>query len=75
MQIFQQVGVAAHDQLPVIAFTTGPACDPGGDDFLRQRIEFGAILRQGGFKFETRFGQRSAANPRIEKIGGLRECR
>ena len=60
MQIFQQIGVTAHDQLAVFAFAAGPAREPGRDHLLRQLIEFGAVLRQRGFEFEPRFGQRSA---------------
>ena len=75
MQVFQKIGVAADDQLPVLAFTAGPARDPGGDDLLRQLIQFGAVLRQRGLKLEARFGQRPAANPRIQKIAGFGERR
>ena len=57
MQIFQQIGVTAHDQLPVVAFAAGPARDPGGDHLLRQLIEFGAVLRQ------VRFQVRAAPPP------------
>ena len=35
VQILQQIGVAAHDQLPVVAFAARPARNPGGDDLLR----------------------------------------
>ncbi len=67
--------MAAHDQLPVVVFTAGPAGYPGGDHLLRQLIEFGAILRQCGLKFEARFRQRAPSDPRIEEIGGFREGR
>ena len=67
--------MTAHDQLPVIVLAAGPARDPGGDDLLRQLIEFGAVLSQCSFKFEARLRERAPSDPRIEKIGGFRKCR
>ena len=71
MQVLQQIGMAAHDQLPVVGGAAGPAGDAGGDDFLRQLVEFGAVLRQGGFEFEPRLGQGATANPRIQEVRRL----
>ena len=48
---------------------------PGRDDLLRQLIEFGAALRQRVFELEPGFGQRPAADPRIEEIGRLGQRR
>ena len=53
----------------------GPARDPRRDHLLRQLIELGAALRQRLFKFEPRFGERAAADSRIEEIRGLRQRR
>ena len=75
MQVFQQIGVAAHDQLPVLGFAAGPAGDAGRNHLLRQLIEFGAALRQRGFEFQPGFGERSPANPRVEEIAGFRQRR
>ena len=50
MQIFEQIGVAAHDQLPVVVVAAGPARDAGRDHLLRQLIELGAALRQARFR-------------------------
>ena len=75
MQIFQQIGMTAHDELPIVSFAARPARHAGRDHFLRQFIELGAVLRQRGFKFETRFGQRPSPNPGIEKVGGFGERR
>ena len=44
----EEIGMAAHDQLAVVAFTAGPARDPRGNHLLRQLVELGAVLRQGG---------------------------
>ena len=65
----------SHTLLPILAFAAGPACDSGRNHLLRQLIEFGAALRQRGFKFEARFRQRSPPDPRIEEIGRFRQRR
>ncbi len=44
VQVFEQIGLAAHDQLPLVGIAAGPAREPGRDDLLRQLIEFGLRL-------------------------------
>ena len=56
VQIFQEIGVTAHDQLPVIALAARPARDPGGNDLLRQLIEFGSA--PGSMPFQVQAAPR-----------------
>ena len=41
VQVLEQIGVAAHDQLALLALAARPAREPGGDDLLRELIELG----------------------------------
>ena len=41
MQIVEQIGLAAHDQLALVALAARPAREPGRDDALGQLIELG----------------------------------
>ena len=75
VQVFQQIGVTAHDQLAVVVVATRPARQSGGDDLLRQLIEFGLALRQRGLDFGTQLGQRLAADAGVEEIGGFDQRR
>jgi len=67
VQIFQQIGVTAHDQLRSVVSPPDQLAMPA-EIPLRQLIEFGAVLRQCGFKLEARFRQRAAANSAMRKL-------
>ena len=41
MQVFEQIGLAAHDELAVVALAARPARQPGGDDLLGELVELG----------------------------------
>ena len=62
MQIFQQIGVAADDELAILALAARPARDSGRDRLLRQLIELGPGLAQRGFELEPGLGQGAASD-------------
>src|SRR5208282_1609466 len=67
--------LAAHDQLALLAFAAGPAGETGGNDLLRELVEFGLALLQPLLGFGPDLGKGAAADARVEEIGGLDQRR
>ncbi len=44
LEVFEQMRLTAHDQLALVAFAARPAGKTGGNDLLRQFVEFGLAL-------------------------------
>ena len=57
MQVVQQIGVTAHDQLAIFALAPRPARQTRRNNLLRELIEFGLVLRQRGLDLGAKLGQ------------------
>ena len=44
LEVFEEVRLAADDQFALVALAARPACKTGGNDLLRQFVEFGLAL-------------------------------
>src|SRR5262249_60892109 len=75
LEIVEQVGVAAHDQLAVGALAAGPAGEPGLDEAMGERVELGAARVQRLLDLDLGLAERAAADARIEEIRRLDERR
>ena len=58
LEVFEQMRLAAHDQLAFVAFAAGPAGETGGNDLLRQLVELGLTLLQPLLDFGPDLGKR-----------------
>src|SRR5262247_1135241 len=66
---------AAYDQLALVALATRPACEPGRDDLLGERIELRLLGYDRLFKLDLGFRQRAAAHMGVEEIRSLGQRR
>ena len=76
LEVLEQVGLAAHDQLALVGLAAGPAGEPGGDRPLRQLVELG--LRRPRARCSSsasRLRQRAAADAGVEEVRGLDQRR
>ena len=75
LEVVEQVRLAAHDQPALVALAARPARQPVVDDLLRQLVELGLRLLHAPLKLDLGFGQRLAADARVEKVGRLGQRR
>src|SRR5262249_58566620 len=71
LEIVEQVSRATHNQLTLIGFSPRPAREAGGDDLLREQVEFGLGSRVRFLQFGLGLDQRAAAHMSIEKVCSL----
>ena len=62
------MGLAAHDQLALVAFAAGPARQPFGDDLLGQLIELSLAFLERALDLGLDLIEGMAANAGVEKI-------
>ena len=71
LEVLQEMSLAAHNQLALVALAARPARKARCDDFLGQFVEFGLALLEPPLDLGLGLGKGAAADARIEEIRRL----